>query len=115
MVRDISSPNSPASRKRSALDVVHKLKKWKQTPIKDKIDDVIVELDHDNDDNNKDIGGQFHVSPWKDTSIKSTFEATSTLDVNANISNMNVIIDSGAQLWHPLISRPEKTDLIYAF
>lgn len=61
MIQVISSPNSPVSRKRSFLDVVHKLKKQKKTLVEKKAH-VVVESDHNSDDINIEMGGSFHVS-----------------------------------------------------
>lgn len=97
VIWEISSPNSPTSRKRSTLDVVHKLKKWKQTPVENNKAVVVFKSDHDSDDTDTWMGGSFHVSPWRDIFVKSTFKETSNHEVNENLSNTNVNINFDLQ------------------
>ncbi|CAI9282257.1 unnamed protein product [Lactuca saligna] len=54
------------------------------------------------------LDGSFHVSPRKDTSVKSNFKEACTPNVNVNISNMDANINSGEQL---ITSLPKKTNL----
>lgn len=97
MIREFSSPISPASRKRNILDVVQKSKKRKPTPADDNIDDIVVEYEHESDGTYTKMGGSFHVTPRNDTPVKSTIEETSIPDVNANVSNTDVNMNYGAQ------------------
>lgn len=73
------------------------LKKRKPTHIEDQIDNVVMESNHDNDVIDIDISGSFYISLRKDTFVKSTFEETSTPDVNENIFDMDANISSSKQ------------------
>ncbi|CAH1412249.1 unnamed protein product [Lactuca virosa] len=44
------------------------------------------------------MGSLFHVSPRKDTPVKSSIEETCIPNVNANVSNTDVNIDSGMHI-----------------
>ena len=70
--------------------------KQKQTLVEDKIDNVVVESDHDSDGTDIEMGGQFRVSQQRDTSVKSIFKETRNPDLNENVSDMNVNINLGA-------------------
>lgn len=106
MIKGVSTPDSPYTKKQKALEVVHRLKKFKPFLVDTQMMNVTLEPNYDSEGTEDALHGSFHVSPRKDTPVKSIFEETSNSDVNANISNVNANINSCEQT---ITSLPEKT------
>lgn len=95
MIKGVSTSDSLDTKKRKTLEVVQRPKKFKPSPVETPLINVTVEPGYASEAIKYALHGLFHVSPRKDTSIKSNFEETSNPNVNTNISDMDVNINSG--------------------
>lgn len=99
ILHEVSSHGSPTSKKHRALDVVQRLKKRNHDQDEVQFEKLNVDTKNDShsDDSDTRIEDSFHVSPQKDTPIKSIFEETRILDVTTHVADMGKNIDSGEQ------------------